>query len=203
MEQGSGSRAWSRNCSTPPAGAGQRRAAPRAGRPAGLLEAARHSIGARGEVVRLALDAELPRSAPTRPSSSGPSPTCSKMPSVMAAATRSWSARAWSGPASSSASSTTAPASPRGSASGSSSLLPTGRAAPATAPGSAWRSPRVSSRPTAARSRSSRCRARAAASWSLRSPAGGRGEQRWAYPRLRRRAPDRAGAEGHPARCRL
>ena len=79
-----------------------------------------------------------------------------------------------------------------------------GRAAARGAPGSGWRSPRASSRPTAARSRSSRCPARAR-SFVVSLPARrepGR-ERAGAGPRLRRRAADPARAEGDPARGRL
>ena len=117
--------------------------------------------------------------APTRPSSSAPSPTCSRTPSSTAAASRSWSARAWSGRGSSSASSTAGPGIPESERER--IFEPFYRrppaAAPATAPASAWRSPGASSRPTAARSRSSRCPARAAASSSA-SPLPARGSER-------------------------
>jgi len=58
-------------------------------------------------------------------------------------------------------------------------------------------------KPTAARSRLSRCRARARASWSLPVTGGSRRESETDRARLRRRVPDPPGAAGDPSRRRL
>ena len=101
---------------------GQCRAAPRAGRPRqGCWRRPGTRSGPEARSCGWRSTATCRRSAPTRPSSSAPSPTCSRTPSSTARGSRSWFARAWSDRASSSAWSTRAPASPRASGSGSSS----------------------------------------------------------------------------------
>ena len=176
----------------------------------GLLEAARHSLGARGEPVRLALDAELPAlSADPTQLERAFANLLENARRPRRGASRSWSARGWSGRGSWSGSSTAGRGSPRASASGSSSpsTARAGRRQRAQRLG-----PRPGDRPGLRRGQRRRDRGRVAAGpgqqlrrqlrRARRRPTAER-ERAAAHPRLRRRAADPAGAEGDPARRRL
>ena len=169
-----------------------------------LLEAARDSIGTRGEAVRLALDADLPALAPTRPSSSAPSPTCSRTPSSTASGEPVLVRSRQVGPR------LVVRVVDRGPG------IPEQRARadlravlPARGRSRARFRPRPGDRPRLHRGQRRRGRGRVAArpgqsSFVVSFACPGEGHERpAAHPRLRRRAADPAGAEGDPARRRL
>jgi DNA-binding response OmpR family regulator/signal transduction histidine kinase len=151
--------------------------------------------------VRIAIDPDLPTVRAERHSWSGRSPTCWRTRGGTRTACPCQSPLVGPAPASSCASSTRAPGSDRPSASGSSSrstAVPKRAGSLGPGPASGWRSRRGSSRPTAARSRSSRCPARAPASSSrcrsstshppiARAPTG----TPCSWPRRSRAVPDR------------
>ena len=96
-----------------------------------VLDAARDATDAAARWCGWRSTATCRSSRPTPPSSSAPSPTCSRTRSATAAAGRCWSSRGWSVTRSPCAWSTRVPASPKASGSGSSSrsiaARPTGR----------------------------------------------------------------------------
>jgi hypothetical protein len=121
-----------------------------------VLDGAREAVG-HPELVRLAVDRDLPTVDADAASWSAPSPTCWRTRSATAAAGPFWCDPGWWVRGSRSAWSTRARVFRRASGGGSSSRSSAvRRTARAAAPGCGWRSPRASSRPTAARSRSSR-----------------------------------------------
>ena len=155
------------------AGIGQGGAAPRAGRPRRGARGGPRAIGAETERGAAgARRASCRRRAPTPPSSSAPSPTCWRTRSATAAAGRCLVRSRLVGGSIVVRVVDQGPGIPeserqrifepfyRGAADGGAGRRP----------GSGWRSPRASSRPTAARSRSSRCPGRAAASSSASMP---------------------------------
>ena len=172
----------------------------------GLLEAARHSIGARGEA----------RAAGARPRAAGaqrrPDPARARLRQPARERRRPRRRPAGPGPLAPGRAAPRGPGGrprpghPRGRARADlRALLPRRAPRPATAPGSAWRSPsgfveanggeiEVESLPGQGSS--------FVVSFAAPGEAA-RDERRAAHPRLRRRAADPAGAEGDPARRRL